>query len=598
KQHDIILYGSRDRELTVQWDSEKIHGQIQMSWEGLINTMMRRYLQTQSENQKKYYSSFMSSRSCRSCQGRRLKQEVCHVRIDAHSIIDVTAMTIGEVYNFVSGLAMEGSRKLIGEELIKEIANRLSFLLNVGLDYLSLDRPGPTLSGGEAQRIRLASQLGSELTGVLYILDEPSIGLHQRDNIKLLETLCHLRDIGNTLIVIEHDRETMDAADWIVDIGPGAGLQGGRIVAQGTPEEIRRNPVSVTGRFLDGTETIPQPAKRRTPVSAGNRWITIRGAAANNLARVTVRIPLGLLVAVTGVSGAGKSTLINHILYPALANQLNGGTALEVGRHTGIDGLAHLNKVVNIDQKAIGRTPRSNPATYTKVFDHIRDFFALLPESRARGYAKGRFSFNVKGGRCEACRGDGFIKVEMHFLADVYVPCDTCHGRRFNDATLEVGYKGHSIADILDLSVRQARELFANHPAIRRVLDTLMDVGLGYIKLGQAATTLSGGEAQRIKLARELAKNNTGRTLYILDEPTTGLHFQDIRMLLAVLQRLVEGGNTVVVIEHNLDVIKTADWIIDLGPEGGQAGGRVVAQGPPERVAEANGSYTGYFLRP
>ncbi len=589
----MILYGSQDREVIVQWDSEKIHGQIQMTWEGLVHTMMRRYRQTQSESQKKYYGSFMSSQPCHACQGRRLKPEVCHVRIGGRSIIEVTAMTIGEARAFLTGLNLQGNEKLIGAELIKEIADRLTFLVNVGLDYLSLDRPGPTLSGGEAQRIRLASQVGSELTGVLYILDEPSIGLHQRDNIKLLDTLCHLRDIGNTLIVIEHDRETMAAADWLVDIGPGAGLLGGRIVAQGTPQAVAGDPDSVTGRYLSGAEAIATPAGRRTP---GRPRLKIQNARANNLADVTTEIPLGLLVAVTGVSGAGKSTLINHILYPALANRLH-HTTLEVGRHKAILGLDALDKVINIDQKPIGRTPRSNPATYTKVFDHIRDYFALLPEARARGYSKGRFSFNVKGGRCEACGGDGFIKVEMHFLADVFVPCETCRGRRFNDATLQVLYKGLSIADVLDLSVSQAAALFANHPTIRRILDTLTEVGLGYIKLGQSATTLSGGEAQRIKLARELAKNNTGRTLYILDEPTTGLHFQDIRMLLSVLQRLVDGGNTVVVIEHNLDVIKSCDWIIDLGPEGGQGGGRIVAQGPPEKVAATKGSYTGYFLR-
>ncbi|RJQ67058.1 MAG: excinuclease ABC subunit UvrA [Desulfobacteraceae bacterium] len=593
KQQDVILYGSQGREVTVHWDTQKIHGRIQMVWEGLVHTMMRRYRQTQSESQKKHYGGFMSSAPCPTCQGRRLKPEVSHVRVGGRSIIEVTAMTIGEAHRFLTGLTLQGNEQLIGAELIKEIAARLTFLVNVGLDYLSLDRSGPTLSGGEAQRIRLASQVGSELTGVLYILDEPSIGLHQRDNIRLLETLCRLRDIGNTLIVIEHDRETMAAADWIVDIGPGAGLLGGRIVAQGTPQEIARNPESMTGRFLSGAESIALPPQRRTPV---RQWLSIQGAGANNLAVITAEIPLGLLVAVTGVSGAGKSTLINHILYPALANRLH-RAELAVGRHKAIQGLEFLDKVINIDQKAIGRTPRSNPATYTKVFDHIRDFFALLPESRARGYAKGRFSFNVKGGRCEACGGDGFIKVEMHFLADVFVPCETCRGRRFNDATLQVLYKGHSIADVLDLSVLQARELFANHPSIRQILDTLMEVGLGYIKLGQSATTLSGGEAQRIKLARELAKNNTGRTLYILDEPTTGLHFSDIQMLLAVLQRLVEGGNTVVVIEHNLDVIKTADWIIDLGPEGGQAGGRIVAQGPPEKVAATPESHTGQFLR-
>ncbi|AOY57112.1 excinuclease ABC subunit UvrA [Desulfococcus multivorans] len=596
QQRDLMLYGSKGREMKVRWDSEKIQGDITMAWEGEVNALMRRYLQTQSEGQKRWYAGFMSENPCRTCKGRRLKPEVLGVRVGGRSIIEITEMTVSEAHAFLSSLELTGNRKLIAEELLKEIVGRLGFLLNVGLDYLSLDRKGPTLSGGESQRIRLASQVGSELTGVLYILDEPSIGLHQRDNIKLLETLQHLRDIGNTLIVIEHDQETMEASDWIVDIGPGAGLLGGRIVAQGAPEEIRNNPVSLTGRYLAGVERIPVPQRRRSPGETGNHWIVVKGAAENNLAGITAKIPLGLLVAVTGVSGAGKSTLVNQILYPALARHLH-QSALEVGKHRSVEGLDHLNKVINIDQKAIGRTPRSNPATYTKVFDPIRDFFALLPESRARGYKKGRFSFNVKGGRCEACSGDGYIKVEMHFLADVYVPCETCRGKRFNEATLQVKYKGHTIADVLDLSVREARELFAGHPRIVHILVTLMDVGLGYVKLGQSATTLSGGEAQRIKLARELARRDTGKTLYILDEPTTGLHFQDIRMLLQVLQRLVDGGNTVVVIEHNLDVIKTADWILDLGPEGGSAGGRITAQGPPEKVARSHGSYTGYFLR-
>ena len=596
KQKETILHGSKGREMTVDWNSEKVQGKVTIAWEGLMPTMMRRYHQTQSEHQKKYYSGFMSSRTCDACGGRRLKPEVLHVHVQGHSIIDVTDKTIQQAYDFFQGLELTGNQEIIASEVVKEISGRLGFLLNVGLDYLSLSRRGPTLSGGESQRIRLASQVGSELTGVLYILDEPSIGLHQRDNLKLLETLEHLRDIGNSLIVIEHDRETMEAADWVVDIGPGAGLLGGEIVSEGTPAELCRDPNSVTGRYLSGDMDIEIPSRRRTPRKAGNRWVTIRKASANNLAGVNVKIPLGLLVTVTGVSGAGKSTLINQILYPALARRLH-DTMIEVGAHDGIDGLSHLDKIINIDQKAIGRTPRSNPATYTKVFDPIRDLFALLPESRARGYLKGRFSFNVKGGRCEACHGDGFIKVEMHFLADVFVPCEACRGRRFNDATLQVTYKGHSIADVLDLSVRQACGLFKNHRRIMTILNTLMDVGLGYIKLGQAATTLSGGEAQRIKLARELSKAGTGRTLYILDEPTTGLHFEDIRQLLAVLQRLVDAGNTVVVIEHNLDVIKTADWIIDLGPEGGYGGGRVVAKGSPEKVAGVAASYTGRYLR-
>ncbi|WP_320416513.1 excinuclease ABC subunit UvrA [Desulfosarcina sp.] len=596
RQKQLILYGSGGRELTVSWNAEKIQGSYTTTYEGLLNTLMRRYTQTESENAKKYYSRFLSTRPCDTCGGRRLKPEVLAVKIGDRSIIDVTEMTIREAQEFLTGLKLTGNRKIIADELLKEINGRLGFLVNVGLDYLSLSRKGPTLSGGESQRIRLASQVGSELTGVLYILDEPSIGLHQRDNIKLLGTLRHLRDIGNTLIVVEHDRETMASSDWIVDFGPGAGHLGGEIVAQGTPKQIMRRKASLTGRYLSGRDEIETPATRRRIETAGRRWIAIVDATENNLDHLTVDIPLGLLVAVTGVSGAGKSTLINQILYPAMAGKLH-NAMLETGRHKAIHGLEHLDKVINIDQKAIGRTPRSNPATYTKVFDFIRDFFAQLPESNMRGYKKGRYSFNVKGGRCEACNGDGYIKVEMHFLADVYVPCETCRGKRFNDATLEIKYKDHSIANVLDLSVLQARELFKNHPRIRRILDTLMDVGLSYIKLGQAATTLSGGEAQRIKLARELAKRATGRTLYILDEPTTGLHFQDIKMLLAVLQRLVEGGNTVVVIEHNLDVIKTADWIIDLGPEGGKGGGRMVAQGPPDEVAMVKKSYTGRFLR-
>ncbi len=596
KMRDLVLKGSNGRELVVDRDSEKIQGSFKTAWEGLVPTLMRRYRQTTSEKQKKYYAGFMSAKPCATCRGRRLKPEVLHVRIADRSIIDVTDFTVGEALAFLDALDLRGNRKLIAAELVKEIKSRLGFLANVGLDYLTLSRKGPTLSGGESQRIRLASQVGSELTGVLYILDEPSIGLHQRDNIRLLNTLCHLRDIGNTLIVIEHDRETMEAADRIVDMGPGAGLLGGRVIAQGTPAQIRRNRKSITGQYLAGRAEIPLPSQRRPPPISKRSWITIHGARANNLTGIEVRIPTGLLVAVTGVSGAGKSTLVNQILYPALARKLH-GAALDVDAHDRITGLSAIDKVINIDQKAIGRTPRSNPATYTKVFDLIRDFFARLPEARARGYKKGRFSFNVKGGRCEACRGDGYIRVEMHFLADVFVPCEACRGKRFNAATLEVAYKGRSIADVLALSVRQATELFAHHPRIRAILDTLMDVGLGYIKLGQSAVTLSGGEAQRIKLARELAKRETGRTLYILDEPTTGLHFQDIEMLLAVLQRLVSGGNTVIIIEHNLDVIKTADWIVDLGPEGGGGGGRIVAAGSPEEIARSERSHTGKYLR-
>lgn len=597
EQQDLILYGSNGREMVVNWNSAKIQGEVTTSHEGLIHSLMRRYRTTQSEGSKKYYAEFMTSKPCTRCKGKRLKDEALHVLINGKSIMDITGMTIREAHGFITGLELSGSRRIIAGELLKEIADRLGFLVNVGLDYLSMDRNGPTLSGGESQRIRLASQVGSELTGVLYILDEPSIGLHQRDNVKLLKTLHHLRDIGNTLIVVEHDQETMENSDWIIDIGPGAGHLGGEIVAQGTPGQIRENPDSPTGRFLSGMDRIEVPQQRRTCSETGDKWISIVKASENNLKNITVNIPLGLIVAITGVSGAGKSTLINQILYPALAARLH-GSLLDVGRHKTITGLSNLDKVINIDQKPIGRTPRSNPATYTKVFDHIRDFFAMLPESQARGYKKGRYSFNVKGGRCEACKGDGFIKIEMHFLADVFVPCDVCHGKRFNTATLEIKYKNHSIDDVLGLSVMQARDLFASHPKIKAILDTLMDVGLSYIKLGQAATTLSGGEAQRIKLARELSKTQTGKTLYILDEPTTGLHFQDIRMLLSVLKRLSDAGNTIIIIEHNLDVIKTADWIIDIGPEGGKKGGRVVAAGPPETLANITSSYTGQFLKP
>jgi len=586
KDKDLLLYGSKNKQMTVNWNSAKIQGEFTRTHEGLIHTLMRRYRDTQSEGQKRYYSAFMTASTCPACQGRRLKNEVLHVHINKKSIIDVTAMTVREAFGFINGLNLAGNKKLIAEELLKEISDRLGFLVNVGLDYLSLDRSGPTLSGGESQRIRLASQVG----------DEPSIGLHQKDNIKLLHTLHHLRDIGNTLIIVEHDQETMEKADWIVDIGPGAGHLGGQIVAQGTPDQIKENPASITGKFLTGKEQIEIPKKRKSHKSRESKWITIVKASENNLKNVTAKIPLGLLVAVTGVSGAGKSTLINQILYPALAVKLH-DSKLNVGRHDKIKGLSHLDKIINIDQKPIGRTPRSNPATYTKVFDHIRDFYAMLPESKARGYKKGRYSFNVKGGRCEACKGDGHIKVEMHFLADVFVPCEVCSGKRFNRATLEITYKGHSISDILELSVMQTKELFASHPKITHILNTLMDVGLSYIKLGQAATTLSGGEAQRIKLARELAKRDTGETLYILDEPTTGLHFRDVRLLLKVLSRLTKAGNTVIIIEHNLDVIKTADWIIDLGPEGGNSGGEIIAEGPPEIIAESSKSYTGHYLK-
>ncbi len=596
KKQKKILYGDSEHTLILDWKSQKIESKIKVTYEGLLTTLMRRYRQTKSESAKRWYTKFMSSKPCLTCEGKRLKIEVLNVKVANKSIIDVTSLTIEEALDFIKFLKLSGNKKIIAKELLKEIQDRLRFLVNVGLGYLSLNRSGPTLSGGESQRIRLASQIGSELTGVLYVLDEPSIGLHQRDNKKLLNTLCHLRDIGNTLIVVEHDKETMEQADWMLDIGPGAGVLGGKIVAQGTPKQIARNTKSITGAFLSGKETIEIPDQRRSIKELGDRWISIVGARKNNLQNITVDIPLGVFVAVTGVSGAGKSTLINQILYPALAQKLH-DSILDIGEHDHVEGLENLDKIINIDQRPIGRTPRSNPATYTKVFDHVRDLFALLPESRERGYQKGRFSFNVKGGRCENCSGDGFIKVEMHFLADVFVPCETCKGRRFNESTLSVKYRGKSIADVLDLSVLEASEIFINHIKIKNILDTLIDVGLSYIKLGQAATTLSGGEAQRIKLARELSKRDTGDTLYILDEPTTGLHFKDVKMLLKVLNRLVDSGNSVIVIEHNMDVIKTADWVIDIGPEGGKKGGLLVAEGTPEKVSKVKKSYTGKYLK-
>ena len=593
KQKDVLLHGTGDEEIAVKVRGS---GTYHVEFPGLIPHMLRRYHETQSDDMKSWYGKFMASKRCGTCAGLRLKPEVLAVRVAGKSIIETCSLTIADVHQFFMDLKLKGNQEIISRELLKEIRSRIGFLLNVGLDYLTLDRKGPTLSGGEAQRIRLASQIGSELTGVLYILDEPSIGLHQRDNTKLLGTLRHLRDIGNTLIVVEHDQETMEAADWILDIGPGAGHLGGRVVASGTPAQLKQDKHSVTGAYLSGRLQIPVPKTRRlVGKDAKKSFVSIEGASENNLQNVSAKFPLGLLTCVTGVSGAGKSTLINQILYPALAARLH-DSAEEVGKHKAIIGLEHLDKVINIDQKPIGRTPRSNPVTYTKAFDLIRDFFALLPESRERGYEKGRFSFNVKGGRCEVCEGDGYLTVEMHFLADVLVPCETCKGRRFNEATLAIKYKDYSIADVMDMSVAQAEDLFKHHPRIMKVLKTLTDVGLSYVKLGQPATTLSGGEAQRIKLARELARADTGRTLYILDEPTTGLHFEDIRKLLDVLQRLVSSGNTVVVIEHNLDVIKTADWVIDMGPEGGYRGGQIIAQGSPEQVAKVKASYTGQYL--
>ena len=590
REQDVIMHGSNGREFTLRWGNG---GTWRMEWEGLLNKLMRSFKTTQSESMRRYYMKFFSNKPCPACEGERLKRESRAVRVHGKTLVELSQLTIGEASAFLQGLPLTATEAKIATELLKEIRSRLGFLVDVGLSYLTLDRNAATLSGGESQRIRLASQMGSELTGVIYILDEPSIGLHQRDNWKLLSTLKRLRDLGNSVLVVEHDQETMEQADWIIDFGPGAGELGGEIVAQGTPAQIKKDPKSLTGAYLSGRERIEVPERRR-PV--GKDKLVIVGAKANNLKNITVEIPVGIFAAVTGVSGAGKSTLVNEILYPALARELYGSREVP-GAHHSIRGLDLLDKVVDIDQRPIGRTPRSNPATYTKVFDCIRDVFAMTPEARAFGFTPGRFSFNVKGGRCEACEGDGVKLVEMHFLADVYVPCEVCQGKRFNDATLRVRYKGKNIAEVLEMSVREAKQHFAVHKDIVRILQTLEDVGLGYIRLGQSSPTLSGGEAQRIKLSRELCKVATGRTLYILDEPTTGLHFDDIRKLLSVLNRLVDAGNTVVVIEHNLDVIKNADWVLDLGPEGGAAGGQLIAAGTPEQVAQVEASYTGSFLR-
>ena len=588
----VILYGTGGERVRVSVKGSWGAGAFRMRYEGAVNSMMRRMRETQSEDMREYYQRFLSNRPCSACGGRRVRSEALGVRIAGKNIAEATALSVEAALEYFAHLGLKGSEATIAAELLKEIQARLRFLRDVGLGYLTLDRPAPSLSGGEGQRIRLASQIGSELTGVIYVLDEPSIGLHQRDNRKLLAALKHLRDIGNSVVVVEHDREAMEEADWIVDFGPGAGRHGGHVVAAGPPKAIRASRESLTGRYLTGELEIAIPAARRP---SDGRKLTVVGARENNLQDVTVDIPLGQFVCVTGVSGAGKSTLVNQIVYPAAARALY-KSDLPVGAHEKVVGLQHIDKVIDIDQSPIGRTPRSNPATYTKLFDCIRDFFALLPEARMHGYTPGRFSFNVKGGRCEACEGDGVKRVEMHFLPDVYVPCEVCRGKRFNEATLQVRYNGLSIADVLDLTVDDALLLFKNHPQIRRALETLADVGLGYIALGQSSPTLSGGEAQRVKLSRELSKRSTGRTLYILDEPTTGLHFDDIKKLLRVLDRLVEAGNTVVVIEHNLDVIKTADHVIDIGPDGGDAGGRIVATGTPEEVAAVPASYTGRFL--
>jgi excinuclease ABC subunit A len=589
---DVLLFGTGGERVAIKFKGSFGGGTFRMRYEGILNSMLRRMKETQSEEMRQYYQKYLSQKPCSTCEGRRVRQEALGVKVGGKTIAELAALSVADAYAFIEGLKLKGAEATIAVELLKEIRNRLRFLVDVGLSYLTLDRAAPSLSGGEGQRIRLASQIGSELTGVIYVLDEPSIGLHQRDNRKLLAALKRLRDIGNSVVVVEHDREAMEECDWLIDFGPGAGRHGGEVVAAGTPKEVRKDPRSVTGKYLSGSLQIETPKARRP---GNGRAIEVSGARENNLRGVTAAFPLGRLVCVTGVSGAGKSTLVNQILYPAVARALH-GSEIAVGAHERVSGIEHIDKVIDIDQSPIGRTPRSNPATYTKVFDGIRDFFAELPRSKQNGYGPGRFSFNVKGGRCEACEGDGVKCVEMHFLPDVYVPCEVCQGKRFNEATLTVEYNGRSIADVLAITVDESRELFQHHPQIRRALDTLADVGLGYLSLGQSSPTLSGGEAQRVKLSRELSKRSTGRTLYVLDEPTTGLHFDDIKKLLSVLNRLVDAGNTVVVIEHNLDVIKTADWIIDVGPEGGTGGGRIMAAGTPEQVAKIKESHTGRFL--
>ena len=587
----ILLHGTNGHSVKVFYKGQRGEGVYDVEFEGLIRNVERRYRETGSESSKAEYETFMRITPCKLCKGQRLKKEALAVTVSDKNIYEVTSMSIRHLQEFLAHLSLSKMQELIGNQILKEIQARVGFLMDVGLDYLTLSRATGSLSGGEAQRIRLATQIGSGLVGVAYILDEPSIGLHQRDNDKLLKTLMHLRDLGNSLIVVEHDEDTMFAADYIVDIGPGAGEHGGKVIAQGTAEEIMKNENSVTGAYLSGRIKIPVPKERRKPTG----FLKILGAKQNNLKDIDVEIPLGIMTCVTGVSGSGKSSLVNEILYKRLAKELNRARLIP-GIHKDIMGMEQLDKVINIDQSPIGRTPRSNPATYTGVFDMIRDLFAATPDAKARGYQKGRFSFNVKGGRCEACSGEGIIKIEMHFLSDVYVPCEVCGGKRYNRETLEVKYKGKSIYDILDMTVEEAMKFFENVPSIYRKIATLYDVGLSYIKLGQPSTTLSGGEAQRIKLATELSKRSTGKTIYILDEPTTGLHFADVHKLIDILRRLSEGGNTVVVIEHNLDVIKTADYIIDIGPEGGDKGGTVIARGTPEEVVRVSDSYTGRYV--
>lgn len=591
KIKDILIYGTGGHQVEVEYEGQRGRGVYPIAFEGLIKNVQRKYRETSSEVIKAEYESFMRITPCALCGGRRLKKESLAVTVCDKNIYEITSCSIGELHDFLQHMSLSSQQQLIGSQILKEIRARIGFLKDVGLEYLSLSRGTASLSGGEAQRIRLATQIGSGLVGVCYILDEPSIGLHQRDNDKLLSALKNLRDLGNTLIVVEHDEDTMLAADYVVDIGPGAGSHGGEVVACGTAEEIMKVKESVTGQYLSGALKIPVPKERRKPAG----WLKVKGAAENNLKNIDVDIPLGIFTCVTGVSGSGKSSLVNEILYKVLAKKLNRARTIP-GKYKKIAGIEQLDKVIDIDQSPIGRTPRSNPATYTGVFDMIRDLFAGTADARAKGYKKGRFSFNVKGGRCEACSGDGIIKIEMHFLPDVYVPCEVCGGKRYNRETLDVKYKGKSIYDVLDMTVEEAVKFFENVPSVRNKIQTLYDVGLSYVKLGQPSTTLSGGEAQRIKLATELSRRSTGKTIYILDEPTTGLHFADVHKLVEILHRLAEGGNTVVVIEHNLDVIKTADYIIDMGPEGGSGGGTVIATGTPEEVAKNPASYTGRYI--